>query len=88
MRFTESGPNRLASANPAFIVARINRHTMQYVENEEVVDIEVEPGDGLAIYMATAISSHGEVDEARRAIIAERIEAAMRFWGHAFIIVP
>lgn len=88
MRFTELGPNRLASANPAFIVARTNRHTMQYVEIDETIDIEVEPGDGLAIYMATAKSPRGEVDEARRAIIAERIESAMRFWGHAFIIVP
>jgi hypothetical protein len=87
MRFTELAPNRLAAANPAFIVARINRHTMQYVENDETIEIEVEPGDGLAIYMATATSSHGEVNEARREIIAGRIEAAMRFWGHAFVIV-
>lgn len=51
MRFKQIGMNAVAS-DDGFVVRRKSRSELEYVENDRHVSIEVEPGDGLAVYVS------------------------------------
>ncbi len=55
--FTQLGPNA-AQSNEGFRVERTGRNHLKYSEGARSILIEVEPGDGLAIY-ASSISGWG-----------------------------
>ena len=84
--FQQISPNEVSSAE-GFRIKRANRNTLIYIEGNRRIVIEVEPGDGLAIYVSTIrdwILCDGKVltvtEEERKEII-DRISRAYSFLG-------
>lgn len=53
--FTRLGPNS-AQSSEGFRVERAGRMELKYTEDNHAITIEVEPGDGLAIYQSSIVS--------------------------------
>lgn len=57
--FSRIGPNAVKSTD-GFSVSRTTRNSIRYTEGQREIDIEVEPGDGLAIYKSSITAwTHG-----------------------------
>jgi hypothetical protein len=76
--FKKIGVNA-AESNTGFVVRRKSRFELEYIENGETVNIEVEPGDGLAIYVSSLKRSGSEQ-------IIKNICAAMDFLGTKYVL--
>lgn len=50
--FSRTGPNSVKSSD-GFSVSRVTRNSIRYTEGSREMDIEVEPGEGLAIYKSS-----------------------------------
>lgn len=80
--FKKVAPN-LAESD-TFSVCRVDRDTLRYKEYDHFLDIEVEIGDGLAIY-ASAIrcwsspNDSSSISEEKKKEIIERVCAALDF---------
>ena len=89
--FKQIGPNEAASSE-GYRVKRSGRFELQYIEEERKVSVEVEPGDGLAIY--TSSIKHWEMNDGsgtavsseESAEIVERISEALNFLNTKYII--
>ena len=81
-KFQLLGPNHAAA--PDFAVCRVDRHTLRYTDGDHVLDIEVEAGQGLAVYLSAVQTWQPPfevetISPPKREEIAERIGAALRF---------
>ena len=81
-QFKRLGPNYAATAE--FSVRRVDRSTLRYAEANRILDIEVEIGDGLAIYVSCIRGWHSPADTApidpgKQQEIVERVCAALDF---------
>jgi hypothetical protein len=89
--FTKLGPNAVQASN-GFKVERTGRNQLKYSEAQGYVLIEVEPGDGLAVYLASI--SHWIVgnekvwiDPKERESIARNVERALEFLRIPYVVV-
>jgi hypothetical protein len=84
--FTKTGMNAVESSE-GFSVARLSRNDLQYSEGPESVIIEVEPGNGLAIYASTLNSwNHQPIDSAKKEQILARVSDALKYMEVEHII--
>lgn len=79
LTFRKVGVNA-AESSTGFVVSRKNRFELEYTENGETINIEVEPGDGLAIYVSSL--RHNNRDQ-----IIKNICAAMAFLGTKYVLL-
>jgi hypothetical protein len=88
--FTRLGSNS-AQSTDGFRVERTGRMELKYTEGNHVLTVEVEPGDGLAIYRSSirAWNSPNEnddfTDEDKQRII-HNICAALDFLGTPYVL--
>jgi hypothetical protein len=83
--FRYTGPNNVIS-DAGFSVRRTSRTELLYQENEFFLSIEVEPGEGLAVYLSAAAKSNA-IDEFAFAKIKQRVESALKFMGVNYVVV-
>jgi hypothetical protein len=81
--FTQLGPNSVQSSN-GFKVERKSRIQIKYTEGERSVVIEVEPGDGLAIYVSsiaawTTLAGNEPIGRGEVARIVDNLCQALEF---------
>jgi len=83
--FTVLGPNWVESSD-GYSVRRTDRTSLLYSEGGKDLVVEVEPGDGLAVYVQTITAwrpphQDAALDKADRHRIVDRILAALRHMG-------
>lgn len=88
--FTRLGPNS-AQSTDGFRVERIGRMELKYSEGSRSVTVEVEPGDGLAIYRGTITSwnpphNDDSLTGEDMARIIRNICAALEFLGTEYVL--
>jgi hypothetical protein len=88
--FRQTGPNAAESAD-GFTVRRVSRNTIEYAEGNRKTLIEVEPGDGLAIYRQSlerweSPRTDEPLDNLKKAEIIHRVCAAMDFLGIRYVL--
>ncbi len=81
--FKKVGPNEVES-DEGFSVKRTARHSLEYRAQGKSVVVEVEPGDGLAVYRASigawqAGQSSGPVTKEERESMLVNISRALTF---------
>ena len=86
----QTGPNAVESSE-GFSVRRVSRHAIEYLEGDKRALIEVEAGDGLAIYrqsVKTWEAPHGteRLDSALQERIVTRVCAALDFLGIHYVL--
>jgi hypothetical protein len=90
MAFLKIGPNA-AESDTGFRVERTGRMELRYTERGRSLVIEVEPGDGLAVYQSTIRGWQPPHDaemlnSADRARVVSNVVAALRFLGVDFVL--
>jgi hypothetical protein len=80
MTFRKPGVNTAESVE-GFIVRRKSRFELEYYENGKGIIVEVEPGEGLAIYASSMRN-----DDKQR--IIKNIGTALDFLGIKYILEP
>jgi hypothetical protein len=85
------GPNWVESSE-GYSVRRAGRMSLIYREGDKEVEIEVEPGDGLAVYSQTIREwrppHHEEaLSEGDRERVLTRVAEALRFLGVDVVLV-
>jgi hypothetical protein len=88
--FTKLGPNS-AKSDEGFMVSRISRDELEYKIGSKRLLVEVEPGDGLAIYPSTIVwwETEGEkeyVSKRQKAKIIKNICDALDFLKIKYVI--
>ncbi len=73
MKFRKTGINAV-KAEEGFTVCRKNRFELEYCEAGKCISIEVEPGDGLAIYVSSI-----NLDAENKKRVINNICEALRF---------
>ncbi len=89
--FTKRGPNAVES-DEGFAIRRTARYSLEYREGDRKLEVEVEPGDGLAVYGESIrfwdSSTGGEpVTAAEKASILQNIARALDFLGVKNVIL-
>ena len=88
--FSRLGPNAARSSD-GFEVVRTGRMQLKYREGSRSLTVEVEPGDGLAIYRGSVVGwdapheDRGLTPDQKHRIV-ERICAALDFLGVPYVL--
>lgn len=89
--FKKIGPNE-AESSEGFVVRRTGRFELLYCEADRESSIEVEPGEGLAVYVSSIRSwrlqdgSNAQITSEERAQITKRVSEALAFLEIIFVI--
>lgn len=89
--FTKIGPNAVVS-DEGYLVQRSARHSLEYRVGERTIKVEVEPGDGLAVYTRTISNWEtpdglSPVSDAERSRVVDGIARALSFLGIDYILI-
>lgn len=80
MKFKKIGANE-AESNEGFIVRRNSRCELEYIEAGKSIFIEVEPGEGLAVYISSL-----NIDAKEKERIAKNISSALKFLNIDYLL--
>jgi len=89
--FKQLGPNEAASTE-GYSIKRAGRFELLYTEGERKISVEVEPGDGLAIYTSSISywkmndGSEVEVTSEELEKVVARISKALNFLNTEHVI--
>ena len=88
--FKRTGPNEAVSEE-GFRIRRVSRDQLYYEDSDGIVELEVEPGEPLAVYFPKSLvrkvgAESRDVDTAKASVIRRRIEEGLRYLGIRHII--
>lgn len=85
--FIQTGPNQVIS-DEGYSVKRTKRHELSFAQADKYIFVEVEPGEGLAIYESSISewSSGEKISPDEKKAILEKISRALDFLNTKHVI--
>ena len=85
-------PNKIINTVSGYSIERTDRTTLRYKNDIDLYSIEVEPGDGLAVYKDTVLKvlpsgQTEKVTEEEKSKILLNVVAAFEFWKEKIIVL-